>query len=113
MANRFLRTVLSLLVLAWAAFGQQKSTSLRLYPMDLTLWGDAASQRFLVLATGADGVERDITSTATLSVSDPTKGEIDTAAKFTPPADGNPTHKKKFRRGRVGTSIDTDRSGNR
>ena len=48
------------------AFAQQKPASLRIYPTDLTLWGDAASQRFLVLLTGADGVEQDITSTATL-----------------------------------------------
>ena len=30
MANRFLRTVLSLLVLSWAAFAEQKPSSLRL-----------------------------------------------------------------------------------
>src|SRR5258707_2553284 len=105
MANRFLRTVLSLLVLSWAAFAQQKPASLRLYPMDLTLWGDAASQRFLVLATGADGVERDITSTATLSVSDPTKGEIDTAVKVPSRANGTLHLTAKIRRSRVGTTL--------
>ena len=111
MANRFLRTVLSLFVLSWAAFAQQKPASLRLYPMDLTLWGDAASQRFLVLATGADGVERDITSTATLSVSDPTKGEIDTTGKFTSRANGTLRLTAKFGGSVVETTITTDGAG--
>ncbi len=70
MAKRLLGVVTAL-VLSSMAFAQQQPASLRIYPTDVTLWGDAASQRFWCLFTGADGVEKDVTSAAALSVSDP------------------------------------------
>src|SRR5215475_4903195 len=109
MANRFLHTML--FVLSWAAFAQQKPASLRLYPADLTLWGDAASQRFLVLATGSDGVERDVTSTATLAVSDPATGEIDATGKFTSRANGTMHLTARFGGAVAETTITTDGAG--
>src|SRR5690242_6575918 len=111
MASRFLRPVLSVAVFFWAALAQQKPPALRLYPTDLTLWGDAATQRFLVLATGADGVERDVTSTATLSVSDPTTGEIDATGKFTSRANGTARLSARFGGAIAGTTITTDGAG--
>ena len=45
--------------------------SLRLVPEQVVLAGAGASQRFLVLATGPDGLEREVTAQATLSISHP------------------------------------------
>lgn len=43
--------------------------SLRLVPEQVVLEGAGAGQRFLVLATSADGLERDVTAQASLSIS--------------------------------------------
>jgi hypothetical protein len=48
-----------------------KSSSLRLVPEQVTLWGAGATQRFLVLARDPHGLEREVTSEATLSISNP------------------------------------------
>src|SRR5579862_1890317 len=108
MVNRFL--CIAALVLSSMAFAQ-KPVSLRIYPTNLTLWGDAASQRYLVLATGADGVEQDVTSTAALSVSDPSKGEIDATGKFTSRANGSVRLTAKYGGSVIETSITTDGAG--
>ena len=110
MANRCLG-VIAALVLSSMAFAQQKSVSLRIYPTDLTLWGDAASQRYLVLATGADGVEQDVTSAAALSVSDLSKGEIDATGRFTSRANGSVRLTAKYAGSVVETTITTDGAG--
>lgn len=47
-----------------------KVLSLRLAPENLTLWGAKASQRLLVLAKYADGMERDVTLGSRFSISD-------------------------------------------
>ena len=56
--------------------------SIRITPENVTLWGAQATQHFTVLGQYADGLERDVTSIAHLSVSDPKKGEIDSLGKF-------------------------------
>jgi uncharacterized protein DUF1549/uncharacterized protein DUF1553/Big-like domain-containing protein len=56
--------------------------STRLLPGAVTLWGAQASQQFIVLGQYADGLDRDLTSTAQFSLSDAHKGEIDRAGKF-------------------------------
>ena len=55
--------------------------SIRIVPEKVTLWGAQASQHFIVLGQYADGLERDVTSIAHFSVSDPKKGEIDRSGK--------------------------------
>jgi Protein of unknown function (DUF1549)/Protein of unknown function (DUF1553)/Bacterial Ig-like domain (group 2) len=56
--------------------------SVRLAPDRVTLWGNQASQHFTVLGKYADGLERDLTSTAQFSLSQTGKGEIDRSGKF-------------------------------
>ena len=62
--------------------------ALRLVPEHPTLWGAKASQRFVVLGTFADGLERDVTAHAVLTLSDPTLATIDSGARVTVRADG-------------------------
>ena len=57
-------------------------SSIRIVPENVTLWGAQASQHFTVLGQYADGLERDVTSLAHFSISDPNKAEIDTSGKF-------------------------------
>ena len=56
--------------------------SLRLLPHSATLSGAQASQQFVVLGQYADGLERDLTSTARFSLSDSHKGEINQSGKL-------------------------------
>ncbi len=56
--------------------------SLRLLPDSATLSGAQASQQFVVLGQYADGLERDLTSTARFSLSDSDKGEINQSGKL-------------------------------
>ncbi|MFN0165276.1 MAG: DUF1549 and DUF1553 domain-containing protein [Bryobacteraceae bacterium] len=76
------------LVLALRAYPQPKPVALTLHPPEVNLWGNAASQRFLVLARNADGMERDVTSTAAFSLSSASSGDIDQSGKFVARADG-------------------------
>jgi len=57
-------------------------SSIRIVPDNVTLWGAQASQHFTVLGQYADGLERDVTSMAHFSISDPKKAEIDSSGKF-------------------------------
>ncbi|MSO24289.1 MAG: DUF1549 domain-containing protein [Acidobacteria bacterium] len=56
--------------------------SLRVVPDSATLSGAQASQQFIVLGQYADGLERDLTSTARFSLSDSHKGEINQSGKL-------------------------------
>ncbi|MSO22717.1 MAG: DUF1549 domain-containing protein [Acidobacteria bacterium] len=56
--------------------------SLRVFPDSAILSGAQASQQFVVLGQYADGLERDLTSTARFLISDSQKGEIDRSGKF-------------------------------
>ncbi len=53
-----------------------------MFPESATLSGAQASQQFVVLGQYADGLERDVTSSARFSLSDSNKGEIDRSGKF-------------------------------
>ena len=44
--------------------------SLRIVPQEIRMWGGGATQRFVVLFTSADGLERDVTSQVRSTVSD-------------------------------------------
>ena len=67
---------------------ERQLLSVRLVPHNTTLWGAQASQRFLVLAKYADGLERDVTSRSLFALSDPQVATVDEAGKVTPRADG-------------------------
>ena len=78
-------------LIALAAFSVQATeekrvepalVSLRVIPESPTLSGAQASQQFVVLGQYADGLERDLTSSARFSLSDASKGEIDSSGKF-------------------------------
>jgi len=56
--------------------------SLRIVPEEATLWGAHASQHFIVLGKYTDGLEREVTSTAHLSLSNTKMGEVDPSGKF-------------------------------
>jgi hypothetical protein len=86
--SKFL-TVLSILTLAALPVhaAEEKRAlappvSLRIVPEEVTLWGAQALQHFIVLGQYADGLERDVTSTARFSLSDAKKGEVDRSGKF-------------------------------
>ena len=62
--------------------------SVRLAPQDITLWGPKAVQRFLVLGSYSDGLERDVTSTSHFSVVDPEVARVNKAGRVVSLADG-------------------------
>ena len=70
--------------------------SLRLLPEDPVLWGVKASQRFLVLARYADGLERDVTSKSRFSTADPTVAEVDETGRVAALADGHTALTARF-----------------
>src|SRR5262245_15746497 len=61
--------------------------SIRLEPRDVTLWGAKARQRFLVIGTFNDGMERDVTAESLFTVADPRLAAID-GGRLTAAADG-------------------------
>jgi hypothetical protein len=64
--------------------------SLRLAPEGtITVWGEQGAQQFVVLARYSDGMERDVTAGARLTLSDPEKGQIDKSGKFASKANGD------------------------
>jgi len=63
--------------------------SLRLVPQEVTLSGTQASQHFMVLGKYADGLERDVTSTAHFALSPAGKGAIDALGKFVASGSGD------------------------
>src|SRR5438046_831578 len=75
-------------LVAVTVYAQTKPAALRLEPEDVALWGDSASQRFLVLARDENGFEEDVTARARFSLSTAGKGEIDESGKFRALADG-------------------------
>ncbi|MBM3773807.1 MAG: DUF1549 domain-containing protein, partial [Acidobacteria bacterium] len=62
--------------------------SLRLVPGDPTLWGVNGSQRFLVLASYPDGMQRDVTTQSRLAVSDAKLARVEAAGRIVALADG-------------------------
>ena len=62
--------------------------SVRLIPPDVTLWGPKATQRFLVLGTYADGLERDLTFRSRFSISNPEVAKVEETGRVLALADG-------------------------
>ena len=65
--------------------------SLRLVPEQVVLAGAGASQRFLVLATGPDGLDREVTAQATLSISHPEVASLGPEGKVVSISNGEAT----------------------
>src|SRR5262245_30142585 len=62
--------------------------SLRVVPRQVTLRGARAAQRFVVLGTFTDGLERDVTRQSRFSVSAPRLAGLDPAGRIVARADG-------------------------
>lgn len=60
----------------------------RLVPPEVTLWGAGASQRFVVLAKFADGLERDVTGKSLFWISNPRLARTDESGRVQALADG-------------------------
>ncbi|MDE2963099.1 MAG: hypothetical protein OXU26_04245, partial [Acidobacteriota bacterium] len=80
-------------VRALAGDGQASSgiVSLRLVPEQVVLSGAGASQRVLVLATSADGLEREVTAQASLSISHPEVASLGPEGTLVSISDGKAT----------------------
>ena len=65
--------------------------SLRLVPEKITLWGNDASQRFLVLGRYSDGIERDLTGKGRFSIADPGHAAVDQQGRVGALTDGETT----------------------
>lgn len=63
----------------WAATAATAAEGLRIYPEKVSLAGPGATQRYVVIATGADGVDRDVTAAAAVHTSNARSIEIDGA----------------------------------
>src|SRR5262249_44069624 len=71
-----------------AAKPQAALVALRIVPERATLWGARAAQRFVVVGTFADGLERDVTGQSHFTVSDPRLVSLDPAGRLAARADG-------------------------
>ncbi len=74
-----------------AAYGKPsaKPPSLRLVPSEVVLRGTESSQTFLVMGTFEGGLERDLTSQAEFSLSNPDLAQLSPLCRVTPRADGD------------------------
>ena len=68
----------ALVSISWAAMAAE---GLRIYPEKVSLAGLGATQRYVVIATGADGVDRDVTAEAAITTSNGKSVEIDAVHK--------------------------------
>jgi len=75
----------------------------RFIPSDVTLRGAKASQRFVVLGTYADGLERDVTAQSSFSLSNVSTAEVDPTGRVVARADGTALLKAE-RLGRTATA---------
>jgi uncharacterized protein DUF1553/uncharacterized protein DUF1549/Big-like domain-containing protein len=76
------------MLLPAAVPGAERYTSLRTFPAEATLSGAGATQQFAAVATGADGVERDVTAEAEWRVSNPALGKFIGPARLAASGDG-------------------------
>ena len=83
---RILTFALAALSAAWAA--EPALRSVRLEPGDVTLWGARARQRFVVIGSYSDGIDRDLTQRSRFSVADPRLAGIDGTGRLTATAEG-------------------------
>lgn len=70
--------------------------SLRIEPQDRTLWAAGVSQHLLVLATYADGLERDVTSQSKFVASDPKVLDLAEVGRAVAVSDGQTTITANF-----------------
>ncbi len=98
---------------ALAEEGQSSSglVSLRLVPEQVLLSGAGASQRVLVLATGSDGLERDVTAEASLSISHPEVASLDPEGKLVSISDGEATLRATLSGRSAMAAVRTSQSG--
>ena len=85
--------------------------SLRLVPEQVVLEGAGASQRVLVLATGSDGLERDATAQAGLSISHPEVASLGPEGKLVSISDGEATLRATLSGRSALAEVRTSRSG--
>ncbi len=115
-----IRRILSLLVLffaigVWPLAAQTSSVesgqpdretlTLQLFPENTTLWGRESTQRFLLLATGSDGLVRDLTSQAEFSVSNPHLAELSSQGQLTSRSNGEVVLAARFQDRTVTTRV--------
>src|SRR5262252_521290 len=76
---------------AWFASMAQPAevSSLRVVPGDATVWTNQGSQRFLVLARFTDGMERDVTAAARISLTTASVGAMERPDTFVAKANGD------------------------
>ncbi len=88
-----------------AGQSRQAPLSLRLVPKEIRLWEAGATQRFLLLGRYGDGLERDLTSQADLSVSDTAVARLDREGKVAAVARGAATLTAAVKGLRAGAEI--------
>ncbi len=104
------------LVFAQGTSGQQPEQndsilSLRILPERIMLSRKAASQRFVVLATTADGLERDLTSQSTLSVDQPSIVRVDPSGQVRSLQNGEATLEARMGSLKARASIEVESAG--
>lgn len=85
----------TILALACSAHASEVS-SLRIVPREMRLSGTRASQRFVVLATGTDGLERDVTDASSRRVSDLHVVRIEDGSRLLALQDGQAVLRAEF-----------------
>ncbi len=73
-----------------------QALSLRLMPQEIRMWGAGASQRLVVIATFADGTERDVTADTRLEVNDRDVADLSAEGKLVPRNDGETAIRAEF-----------------
>src|SRR5262245_42274967 len=73
---------------ASTALARDTPVAVRIVPDRVTLRGARAAQRFVVMATFADGLEREVTSQGRYSLSDPRLAAVDRACRVAALANG-------------------------
>ncbi len=73
-----------------------QALSLRLLPQEIRMWGADASQRLVVVATFADGMERDVTADSRLEVIDHEVADLRAEGKLVARNDGETTIQAEF-----------------
>ena len=104
------------LIFAQGTSGQQPEQndsmlSLRLLPDRIVLSGTASSQRFVVLATTPDGLERDLTSESSLSVDPPSIVRVDPSGQVRSLQNGEATLEARVGSLKAQASIQVESAG--
>lgn len=99
--------------LAEARPSSSEIVSLRLVPEQVVLEGAGASQRVLVLATGSDGLEREVTAQAGLSISHPEVARLGPRGKLVSVSDGEATLSATLGGRSARATVRTSQSGRR